>query len=119
MQLALRRYHGDLGMTLSLSRPRIVRCVEARPSPASVPSAYRVMRGWAGLGQACAVGIACNMLIAIFLSRRLVAQVAREKFREGRLESAPRPCRNRISTRSPFPDLLPPSTRSIAGSFGG
>jgi predicted RND superfamily exporter protein len=65
-QLALRRHHGDLGLAYRSVGRALLLCggtaIAAFGSLACSSNA-----GMASLGQICAVGIACNMLIAVFL----------------------------------------------------
>ncbi|HWI56544.1 MAG TPA: MMPL family transporter, partial [Bacillota bacterium] len=66
MQLALRRFHGDLGMAYrSVGRALLLCGGTAIAGFGSL--AWSSNAGMASLGQVCAVGIASNMLIAIFL----------------------------------------------------
>jgi len=67
MQLALRRYHGDLQMAhRSVGRALLLCGGTAIAGFGSL--GFSSNAGMASLGQVCAAGIACNMLIAIFLS---------------------------------------------------
>ncbi|HTL56871.1 MAG TPA: MMPL family transporter [Candidatus Limnocylindrales bacterium] len=66
MQLALRRYHGDLEMAYqSVGRALLLCGGTAIAGFGSL--AWSSNAGMASLGQVCAVGIGSNMLIAIFL----------------------------------------------------
>ena len=66
MQLALRRYHGDLRMAYrSVGRALLLCGGTAIAGFGSLAWSSNV--GMASLGQVCAVGIGSNMLIAIFL----------------------------------------------------
>jgi predicted RND superfamily exporter protein len=66
MQLALRRYHGDLGLAHRAVGRALLLC--GGTAIAGFGSlAWSSNAGMASLGRVCAVGIACNMLIAIFL----------------------------------------------------
>ena len=66
MQLALKRYGGDLTMAYrSVGRALLLCGGTAIAGFGSL--AWSSNAGMASLGQVCAVGIACNMLIAIFL----------------------------------------------------
>jgi predicted exporter len=67
MQLALRRYGGDLPMAYnSVGRALLLCGGTAMAGFGSL--AVSSNAGMASLGEVCAVGIACNMLIAIFLT---------------------------------------------------
>jgi len=67
MQLALRRYHGDLKMAYrSVGRALLLCGGTAIAAFASL--AWSSNAGMASLGEVCAVGIAFNVLIAIFLA---------------------------------------------------
>jgi predicted RND superfamily exporter protein/lauroyl/myristoyl acyltransferase len=66
MQLALRRYKGDLGMAYNSVGRALLLC--GGTAIAGFGSlAWSSNAGMASLGQVCAVGIGSNMLIAIFL----------------------------------------------------
>jgi len=66
MQLALRRHHGDLTLAYrSVGRALLLCGGTAIAAFGSL--AFSSNAGMASLGQVCAVGIACNMLIAVFL----------------------------------------------------
>src|SRR5205085_8424830 len=66
MQLALRRYHGDLKMAhRSVGRALLLCGGTAIAGFGSL--AWSSNAGMASLGQVCAVGIAGNMLLSIFL----------------------------------------------------
>jgi len=66
MQLALRRYNGDLRMAyLSVGRALLLCGGTAVVGFGSL--AFSTNAGMASLGRVCSVGIGCNMLIAIFL----------------------------------------------------
>jgi predicted RND superfamily exporter protein len=65
-QLALRRHHGDLALAYrSVGRALLLCGGTAIAAFGSL--AWSSNAGMASLGQVCAVGIACNMLIAVFL----------------------------------------------------
>jgi predicted RND superfamily exporter protein/lauroyl/myristoyl acyltransferase len=67
MQLALRRYNGDLQMAYrSVGRALLLCGGTAIAGFGSL--AFSSNAGMASLGEVCAIGVACNMLIAIFLS---------------------------------------------------
>ncbi len=67
MQLALRRFHGDLAMAYhSVGRALLLCGGTAIAAFASL--AWSSNAGMASLGEVCAVGIASNVLIAIFLA---------------------------------------------------
>ena len=66
MQLALRRYHGDLQMAYqSVGRALLLCGGTAIAGFGSLSLSSNI--GMASLGQVCAVGVASNMIIAIFL----------------------------------------------------
>src|SRR5205085_10077798 len=66
MQLALRRYHGDLRMAhRSVGRALLLCGATAIAGFGSL--AWSSNAGMASLGQVCAIGIAGNMLISVFL----------------------------------------------------
>ncbi len=65
-QLALRRHHGDLALAYrSVGRALLLCGGTAIAAFASLGLSSNA--GMASLGQVCAVGIACNMLIAVYL----------------------------------------------------
>jgi predicted RND superfamily exporter protein len=65
-QLALRRHHGDLAMAYrSVGRALLLCGGTAVAAFGSL--AFSSSAGMASLGEVCAVGIACNVLIAVFL----------------------------------------------------
>lgn len=65
-QLALRRYHGDLMMAYDSVGRALLLCGGTAVA-AFISLAFSSNAGMASLGRVCAVGIACNMLIAIYL----------------------------------------------------
>lgn len=66
MQLALRRYHGDLKMAYNAVGRALLLC--GGTAIAGFGSlGFSSNAGMAGLGRVCAVGIAGNMLISVFL----------------------------------------------------
>lgn len=66
MQLALRRYNGDLDLAnRAVGRALLLCGCTAVAAFASL--GFSSNAGMASLGEVCAVGIGCNMLIAIFL----------------------------------------------------
>ena len=67
MQLALRRYHGNLRMAYDSVGRALLLC-GGTAIAAFGSLAWSSNAGMASLGQVCAVGIACNMLIAIYLA---------------------------------------------------
>jgi predicted RND superfamily exporter protein len=83
MQLALRRYHGDLRMAYrSVGRALLLCGGTAIAAFGSL--AWSSNAGMASLGQVCAVGIASNVLIAIFLAPVWWhAAIPRRDFRTG------------------------------------
>jgi len=66
MQLALRRYHGDQRVAYHSVGRALLLC-GGTAIAAFTSLAFSSNAGMASLGQVCAVGIASNMLIAIFL----------------------------------------------------
>lgn len=66
MQLALRRYHGDLAIAYRSVGRALLLC-GGTAAAAFGSLAWSTNSGMASLGQLCAVGIALNMFIAIFL----------------------------------------------------
>jgi lauroyl/myristoyl acyltransferase len=66
MQLALRRYHGDLQMARRAVGRALLLC-GATAIAGFGSLAWSSNAGMASLGQVCAVGIAGNMLISVFL----------------------------------------------------
>lgn len=66
MQLGLRRYHGDVDMAYRVVG-RALRLCGGTAIAGFGSLAWSSNAGMASLGQVCAVGIACNMLVAVFL----------------------------------------------------
>jgi predicted RND superfamily exporter protein len=66
MQLALRRYHGDLRMAHRAVGRALLLC-GATAGAGFGAITFSSNAGMASLGQVCAVGIASNMLISVFL----------------------------------------------------
>jgi predicted RND superfamily exporter protein len=66
MQLALRRYDGDLALAHKAVGRALLLCGGTAVA-AFASLAFSSNAGMASLGEVCAVGIGCNMLIAIFL----------------------------------------------------
>jgi predicted RND superfamily exporter protein len=66
MQLALRRYHGDLHMAHRAVGRALLLC-GATAAAGFGALTFSSNAGMASLGQVCAVGIASNMLISVFL----------------------------------------------------
>jgi uncharacterized protein len=66
MQLALRRYHGDLRMAHRAVGRALLLC-GATAAAGFGALTFSSNAGMASLGQVCAVGIASNMLISVFL----------------------------------------------------
>jgi uncharacterized protein len=66
MQLALRRYHGDLRMSHRAVGRALLLCGGTATAGFGALT-FSTNAGMASLGQVCAVGIACNMLISVFL----------------------------------------------------
>jgi predicted RND superfamily exporter protein len=66
MQLALRRYHGDLQMSHRAVGRALLLC-GATAAAGFGALTFSSNAGMASLGQVCAVGIASNMLISVFL----------------------------------------------------
>jgi predicted RND superfamily exporter protein len=66
MQLALRRYHGDLRMAHRAVGRALLLC-GATAAAGFGALTFSSNAGMASLGQVCAVGIGCNMLISVFL----------------------------------------------------
>lgn len=66
MQLALRRYDGDLALAHRAVGRALLLCGGTAVA-AFASLAFSSNAGMASLGEVCAVGIGCNMLIAIFL----------------------------------------------------
>ncbi|HEY3860517.1 MAG TPA: MMPL family transporter [Verrucomicrobiae bacterium] len=65
-QLALRRHHGDLAMAYQSVGRALLLC-GATAVAAFTSLAFSSSAGMASLGEVCAVGIGCNVLIAVFL----------------------------------------------------
>jgi predicted RND superfamily exporter protein len=64
--LALRRHHGDLGLAYrSVGRALLLCGGTAIAAFASL--AWSSNAGMASLGEVCAVGIGCNVVVAVFL----------------------------------------------------
>ena len=66
MQLALRRYHGDLRMAHRAVGKALLLC-GCTAAAGFGALTFSSNAGMASLGQVCAVGIGCNMLISVFL----------------------------------------------------
>jgi predicted RND superfamily exporter protein len=66
MQLALRRYHGDLRMAHHAVGRALLLCGGTATAGFGA-LAFSTNAGMASLGEVCAVGIASNMLISVFL----------------------------------------------------
>jgi predicted RND superfamily exporter protein len=66
MQLALRRYHGDLRMAHRAVGRALLLCGGTATAGFGALT-FSTNAGMASLGQVCAVGIAGNMLISVFL----------------------------------------------------
>jgi predicted exporter len=66
MQLALRRHHGDLKMAHRSVGRALLLCGGTAVSGFGA-LAFSSNQGMASLGQVCAVGIACNVVISVFL----------------------------------------------------
>ncbi|MGZ4975274.1 MAG: MMPL family transporter, partial [Limisphaerales bacterium] len=66
MQLALRRYDGDLDLANRAVGRALLLCGGTAVA-AFASLGFSSNAGMASLGEVCAVGIGCNMLIAIFL----------------------------------------------------
>ncbi len=66
MQLALRRYHGDLQVAHRAVGRALLLCGGTAAAGFGALT-FSSNAGMASLGQICAVGIACNMLISVFL----------------------------------------------------
>jgi predicted RND superfamily exporter protein len=66
MQLALRRYHGDLRVAHRAVGRALLLCGGTAAAGFGALT-FSSNAGMASLGQVCAVGIACNMLISVFL----------------------------------------------------
>jgi len=66
MQLALRRYHGDLRVAHRAVGRALLLCGGTATAGFGAIT-FSSNAGMASLGQVCAVGIASNMLISIFL----------------------------------------------------
>ncbi len=66
MQLALRRYDGDLDLANRAVGRALLLCGGTAVA-AFASLAFSSNEGMASLGEVCAVGIGCNMLIAVFL----------------------------------------------------
>jgi len=66
MQLALRRYHGDLQVAHRAVGRALLLCGGTAAAGFGALT-FSSNAGMASLGQVCAVGIACNMLISVFL----------------------------------------------------
>jgi len=66
MQLALRRYHGDLQVAHRAVGRALLLC-GATAAAGFGALTFSSNAGMSSLGQVCAVGIACNMLISVFL----------------------------------------------------
>jgi uncharacterized protein len=66
MQLALRRYHGDLRVAHRAVGRALLLCGGTAAAGFGALT-FSSNAGMASLGQVCAVGIGCNMLISVFL----------------------------------------------------
>src|SRR6185436_6805941 len=66
MQLALRRHHGDLKIAHQSVGRALLLCGATAVSGFGA-LAFSSNAGMASLGEVCAIGIACNMLISVFL----------------------------------------------------
>jgi len=66
MQLALRRYHGDLSVAHRAVGRALLLCGGTAAAGFGALT-FSSNAGMASLGQVCAVGIGCNMLISVFL----------------------------------------------------
>ncbi len=93
MLLALRRFHGDLGMAYNAVGRALLLCGATAVAGFGSLS-LSTNAGMASLGQVCAVGIGSNMLLAIFLLPIWWYQVERRRLRrvnsaEVRAPSAP------------------------------
>ena len=83
MQLALRRYHGDLRMAYdSVGRALLLCGCTAIAGFGSL--AWSSNAGMASLGRVCAIGIAGNMLIAVFLLPVWWHSIVRRSIEHGR-----------------------------------
>lgn len=79
-QLALRRYHGNLVMAYQSVGRALLLC-GGTAIAAFISLAWSSNAGMASLGRVCAVGIACNMLISVFLLPIWWLKVASRKFK--------------------------------------
>jgi predicted RND superfamily exporter protein len=80
MQLALRRYHGDLRVAHRAVGRALLLC-GATAAAGFGALTFSSNAGMASLGQVCAVGIAGNMLISVFLLPTWWAALSKNKIR--------------------------------------